>query len=82
MLSIPVTFFGPSKDLAGQDRAAIELADDAAVVQLRSVLGKRFPKLAERLPTMRLAVNEEFVPDDRRLHAGDTAALIPPVSGG
>ncbi len=82
MIAIPVLFFGPSKDWAGQESVAVELADGAAVAQLRAVLGERFPKLAERMPTMRLAVNEEFVPDDRRLHGGDRAALIPPVSGG
>jgi len=82
MVRLPVMFFGPAKDLVGQESTAVDLADGASVAQLRAILGERFPKLAERMPAMRLAVNEEFVPDSRRLHAGDTAALIPPVSGG
>jgi molybdopterin converting factor small subunit len=82
MTSIPVMFFGPARDFGGQDSAQVELTDGLTVAELRAILGKRFPKLAARMPTMRLAVNEEFVPDDRRLHGGDTAALIAPVSGG
>ena len=82
MFSVPITFFGPAKDFVGQESATAELADGDSVAQLRAILGERFPRLARRLPTMRIAVNEEFVSDDRRLLAGDTAALIPPVSGG
>lgn len=82
MVSIPVMFFGPAKDFVGQESARVDLADGSSVAELRAMLGAKFPKLAARMPTMRLAINEEFVPDDRRLHGGDTAALIPPVSGG
>ena len=30
----------------------------------------------------RVAINEEFAPDDQELKEGDVVALIPPVSGG
>ncbi len=82
MFTIPVLFFGPARDFVGQESLSVELADGQTVADLRAMLGQRCPRLAGRMPTMRLAVNEEFVPESRRLHAGDTAALIPPVSGG
>ena len=82
MIRIPVTFFGPSKDFAGQELTSVDLAEGNTVAELRAALAAHFPKLAGRMPTWRLAVNEEFVTDTHQLHAGDTAAVIPPVSGG
>jgi molybdopterin converting factor small subunit len=38
--------------------------------------------LAQRLASVRFAVNAEFAELDRRLQAGDEVAVIPPVSGG
>ncbi len=75
-------FLGPSGDFAGTDSAALELADEATISNLREVLLERFAGLRGGLDTMRLAVNEEFATDVTILRDNDEVALIPPVSGG
>lgn len=82
MITIEVRFLGPSKDLAGTRSASLELVDNAGLDELRAELTARFPKIAAALPTVRFAVNQEFVVDDLALKDGDEVAVIPPVSGG
>jgi molybdopterin converting factor subunit 1 len=49
---------------------------------LAHALTERHPELAGRLQSVRFAVNEAFVDESEVVRAGDTVALIPPVSGG
>ncbi len=82
MISIKVVFLGPAKDFARAESASLELADGATLADLRGELAERYPGLGPALPTIRMAVNQEFADDDTSLTAGDEVALIPPVSGG
>ena len=82
MASINVLFLGPARDLAGCETASIDLPDGATVLELRSVLVDRHPRLQVGMKSIRFAVNEEFANDATVLQAGDEVALIPPVSGG
>ncbi|MHC4698738.1 MAG: molybdenum cofactor biosynthesis protein MoaE [Planctomycetota bacterium] len=82
MISVNVVFFGPAKDFARAESASVELPDGASVADLRRVLSERYSGLRDALPTIRLAINEEFTTDDATLDAGYEVALIPPVSGG
>lgn len=82
VITIEVKFLGPSKDLAGTRSASLELVDNAQLDELRAALTARFPKIAAALPTVRFAVNQEFVVGDLALKDGDEVAVIPPVSGG
>ena len=81
-ISIQVLFLGPARDFARSESDHVDLEGGSTVAELRALLAQRYPKLAPALSTARLAVNEEFVRDDRVLLPGDVAAVIPPVSGG
>ncbi|MFQ5413476.1 MAG: molybdenum cofactor biosynthesis protein MoaE [Phycisphaerae bacterium] len=81
-MTVHVVFLGPSRDLAGAERAVLELAAGSTVRQLRDALEARFDGLRGRLAAVRFAVNEVFAKDDTALSGGDEVAVIPPVSGG
>jgi molybdopterin synthase catalytic subunit len=81
-LEVVVLFLGPAHDLAGLDRCCHQLPEGATIAILRQVLATGYPELRKRLPSIRIAVQSHFVPDDHVLRAGDEVALIPPVSGG
>jgi molybdopterin synthase sulfur carrier subunit len=49
---------------------------------LETLLKQRYPHLQEFLPSVRFAVNLEFVEKQTLLQETDEVALIPPVSGG
>ncbi|WP_428304481.1 MoaD/ThiS family protein [Lacipirellula sp.] len=74
--------FAAARELAGCGELPIELPAGADVAALRVVLCATAPALAELAQRSLIAVNEEYARDATRLHDGDTAALIPPVSGG
>lgn len=82
MIRVTVTFFGPSRDLAGVESVNVELPERATVVQLAAELCERFPRLSAGMASVRFAVCEAFVSEDHVLADGDAVAVIPPVSGG
>jgi len=81
-IRVTVFFLGPARDFAGAESDTLDLRPGATLADLTAVLSDRYPRLASALPTIRLAVNEEFAADDYELRPGDEVALIPPVSGG
>lgn len=81
-MKVLVRLFARAKDLAGADRLELEVDADATVGQLRRRLVHAYPQLQGLLERSAIAVNEEFAADDRILRAGETLALLPPVSGG
>lgn len=46
------------------------------------MLEERYPALAPRMGSLRIAVNETFAAPDEPIVPGDVVALIPPVAGG
>jgi len=81
MPNITVRFFGPARDAAGTDRAALTLDDGATVGEAAAVLAEKYPQLGSSLG-IRLAVNRAYVALDHVLAEADEVAVIPPVSGG
>jgi MoaE-MoaD fusion protein len=77
-----VKLFAIARQRAGTDCLEIELPDDASVLQLRGVIVERCPALAEVLPHVRFAVNNDYASDAQKIPAAAEVALIPPVSGG
>ena len=60
-------------------------ASVATVADLLAWLKTRGPGFAEALKDLsvvRVAVNQEYVPPDHPVRAGDEVALFPPVTGG
>jgi MoaE-MoaD fusion protein len=81
-MRVQVLFFGVLKEMVGKPVEAIDLPEGAS---LRDVLARyelRFPRLKESLPSLALAVNQQYSGPDTKLNEGDEVALLPPVSGG
>lgn len=81
-MRVQVLFFGILKDIVGKALDAIELPDDASVRDVLARYESQFPKLKESLPSLAVAVNQQYAGSDTKLRADDEVALLPPVSGG
>ncbi len=80
---VRVKLFAVARQRAGQDHVEVELPSAAATVaDLRAAIVDRCPALADLLPHMKVAVNNDYAADGARLPASAELALIPPVSGG
>lgn len=76
---VKVLLFAELQERIGKTSLEIPL-EKADVRQLKEKLESDYPQL--RLKGVMTAVNEEYAKDDDIVTAGDTVALIPPVSGG
>jgi molybdopterin synthase catalytic subunit/molybdopterin synthase sulfur carrier subunit len=81
-VTIHVRLFARARDLAGSDRAEVELPEGATAADLRRALADRYPALAGLLERSALAVDDEFAEDSLAVTPGAEVALLPPVSGG
>lgn len=81
---LEVRLFATLRELAGDDRVSVEVADGATVADALSALGEQSPALGAALGSMSvvMSVNREYARADAPLARGDELALIPPVSGG
>lgn len=75
--------FGITKDIIGEKGIPeAKLKHIKSVENLKLFLFESYPELAT-LSSLNIAVNEVMVTSENvTLHANDTIALIPPVSGG
>ncbi|MCM2335144.1 MAG: molybdopterin converting factor subunit 1 [Anaeromyxobacteraceae bacterium] len=80
-MPVTVLFFAAARDAAGAAREVLDPAP-ATVGALRAALAARRPELARLLPRCRLAVDQEFAPDEAPLRDGVEVAVVPPVAGG
>lgn len=69
--------FGRLRDLPPIGPVPASIDDVAA---LKTWLATERPELVA--PSVRIAVNDEFVVDNRTIGSGDEIAFLPPVSGG
>jgi MoaE-MoaD fusion protein len=81
-MRVRVLFFGMLKDAAGKSSEVVEVASNASLRDLLAVCEARIPKLKESMPSLAVAVNQEYAGPDKRLRENDEVALLPPVSGG
>ena len=81
-MRVRVLFFGVLKDLAGKSSDWLDLADGASARDVLAAYESQIPRLKEYLPSLALAVNQQYAGPDRKLKPGDEIALLPPVSGG
>ena len=81
-MRVRILFFGILKNIVGKSEDVIELSEGASVRDLLVCYESKIPKLKESLPSLALAVNQQYVGPDMKLKAGDEIALLPPVSGG
>ncbi len=81
-MRVRVLFFGMLKDLAGTASDRLELADGATIADLLKHYEGRIPRLKDSLPSLAVAVNQEYAERLTALKPDDEVALLPPVSGG
>jgi molybdopterin converting factor subunit 1 len=83
-MQVRVLFFGILKESFGVSERLVELSQAEPAV--RELLDALAPKASADLralwPRLAVAVNQQYVRGDHRLHSGDEVALLPPVSGG
>lgn len=81
-MRVRVLFFGMLKDLAGKSGDTLDLPDGATVRDLLERCETRLPRLRESLPSLAVAVNQQYAGAETKLNSDDEVALLPPVSGG
>lgn len=82
MIDLNIRLFATLRDRAGQDRIQISLDQPATVGEMLKAIEIKYPKLADSLPTVLIAVNKNFAFPETSLQENDEVALFPPVSGG
>ena len=80
-MPVVVLYFAGARDAAGTARETLP-ATPATVGALRRALAEAHPALAPILARSRVAVDQDFAPDDAPLRDGAEVAIVPPVSGG
>mmetsp|Transcript_43656 Transcript_43656/g.64034 ORF Transcript_43656/g.64034 Transcript_43656/m.64034 type:complete len:87 (+) Transcript_43656:131-391(+) len=86
-MQVTVRLFAKARDVAGTNKFKLDFDEsDNSLQAAVALLLKKFPALADVLPTCSLALNQEFVVEAKlastTLKDGDVLAVLPPVSGG
>ena len=81
-MKVRVRLFASFREAVGSGTLAWEAPEGATVSQVVAALRETYPGLGPAAEKALLAVNQEYVGGDLKLHDGDELALIPPVSGG
>jgi molybdopterin converting factor subunit 1 len=81
---IEVRFFAMLRRIAGVESREYELQEPITVGELKEMITRDIPALAEVLGgrSVLVSVNEEFARDDELVADGDVVGLLPPFSGG
>lgn len=82
MINVKLKFFGPLRELAGEQEAWLELPDHSTGEDAFARIAAKHPGINKWRNSVRLAVNLEYAGFNRELRAGDEISFIPPVSGG
>src|SRR5919201_2169196 len=81
-MRVTVLYFAAARERAGTPRETLELREGATAADARDAACAAHPALRAIAERLRLAVDQEFAPEDRPLRDGSEVAFIPPVSGG
>jgi molybdopterin synthase catalytic subunit len=81
-MRVTILYFAAARERAGAASEMLELAEGATAGDALAAACARHPPLQAVAAKLRLAVDQEFAPADRKLRDGSEIALIPPVSGG
>ena len=80
-MKITLLAFGSAKDIFGNRKLEIELAEQSTTANLKALLNSQYPAL-QKLAVYRIAVNDEYSSENVVIKENDEVAIIPPVSGG
>jgi MoaE-MoaD fusion protein len=81
-MHVRVLFFGILRDVVGKSSDILELREGARAQDVLAHYQAEFPKLAQALPSLALAVNQKYSGPEMVLQHDDEVAMLPPVSGG
>jgi molybdopterin converting factor subunit 1 len=81
-MRVRVLFFGMLKEIVGKSADTIELPQGASVADILQQYGSQNPRLKAVLPSLALAVNQQYASPGTKLESDDEVAMLPPVSGG
>jgi molybdopterin converting factor subunit 1 len=81
-MRVRVLFFGVLKDLAGKSSDSLDLPENSSLRDLLAHYESLVPNFKASLPSLAIAVNQQYAGPDTSLKADDEVALLPPVSGG
>jgi MoaE-MoaD fusion protein len=81
-MRVRVLFFGMLKDLAGKSSDLLDLPESASVADVLAHYQERIPRFKDSLPSLAVAVNQQYAGPQAKLKTDDEVALLPPVSGG
>lgn len=81
-MKIRVKLFSIAKDLAGLEETVFEIPSGSHAGTVLDQLVARNARFNDWRPSLRLAVNQEYVRNEHLLNEDDEVAVIPPVSGG
>jgi molybdopterin converting factor subunit 1 len=81
-MRVRVLFFGMLKDLAGKSSDLLELPESASVADVLAHCRAHIPRFKDSLPSLAVAVNQQYAGPETKLKVDDEVALLPPVSGG
>ncbi len=81
-MTVTVLLFAGIAEKVGARALQIAWREGDTIESVRDRLVGDHPVLAPFLPSVLYALNEEYVKPAQPVSAGDTLALIPPVSGG
>jgi molybdopterin converting factor subunit 1 len=77
-----IHLFAVARQRAGASVVTLELPEGATVSHLKSALAAAYPDLAPIVPSLMIAIDNDYATDDAPIPPGAELAAIPPVSGG
>lgn len=81
-MRIRVKLFASVREIVGHKELMLEVPVGFKAAELLHRLASEYPRLRPLLPSLKIAVNQEYTDMERVLNEEDEVALIPPVSGG
>ena len=81
-MKISVLFFGVLKDIVGRPAEKIDLPEGSRVQDLVLYYAQTSSQLEAMIPSLAVAVNQEYSGVNQTLCDGDEVGLLPPVGGG
>lgn len=81
-VTVTLLLFALARQRAGSPSINVELPGPATVADLKREIAAQHPGLAPLVPSMMVAIDNDYVGDDAPVVEGAEIALIPPVSGG
>ena len=81
MIKVKLKCFSQVKYALGTDEMTFELANGTTSSEFESIVRRSSANKLDDV-ILRIAINQEYVKDDKELKDGDEVVLIPPVQGG